>query len=98
MLRGAGENQLRRDTLPMEQISGDIALELAQLDAGEVSTNLTTADGQTLVFLMLCGRTMDISGEISREEVRARLRDQRMESYATGYLSELRADAVIVEQ
>lgn len=96
VLPNVGEDRLRRDTLPMEQIAGDIALELAQLDAGEVSTNLTTADGQTLVFLMLCGRTMDIDGDVSREGVRERLRNQRLESYAAGYLSELRADAVIV--
>lgn len=96
VLPNVSEERLRRDTLAMDQISGDIALELAQLDPGEVSTNLTTADGQTLVFLMLCGRTLEISEEVSREDVREQLQMQRFESYATGYMSELRADAVIV--
>jgi peptidyl-prolyl cis-trans isomerase SurA len=93
--KGQPEDRLMRDTLPMAEIAGDIALELAQLDAGEISTNLTTADGQTLVFLMLCGRTTEMAEELSREQVRENLTNQRLESFAAGYLSELRADAVI---
>ena len=34
-----------------------MALELAKLDENEVSTALTRANGQTLVFLMLCDRS-----------------------------------------
>ena len=59
------------------------------------STALTTGDGQALVLLMLCGRTQAISEDVSREQVRANLQNQRLASYANGYLAELKADAVI---
>lgn len=93
--KGLPEDRLLRDTLPIDEIAGDIALELAKLDDGEVSTALTTGDGQALVFLMLCGRTMALEAEIDREQIRQRLTNQRLASYASGYLAELRADAYI---
>ncbi len=93
--RGQPEERLLRDTLPMAEIAGDVALELAKLDEGEVSTALTTGDGQALVFLMLCGRTLAVNEDVSREQVRLSLSNQRLASYANGYLAELRADAVI---
>ena len=92
---GQPEERLLRDVLPVAEVAGDVAVELARLDEGEVSTNLTTADGQALVFLMLCGRTLELDEGTDREAVRASLLNQRLESYASGYLSELRADAVI---
>ena len=88
--------RLLRDTLPIAEISGDIALELARLDEGEVSTALTTADGGALVFLMLCGRTMGLAEEVDREQIRQQLINQRLAAYASGYLAELEADAHIV--
>jgi peptidyl-prolyl cis-trans isomerase SurA len=90
--------RLLRDVLPVSEIQGDIALELAKLDANEVSTDLTTGDGQALVFLMLCGRTLQINEDVNREAVRENLINQRVASYASGYLSELKADAVIQYQ
>lgn len=90
------EDQLKIDTLPIAEVPQDMAIELAKLDPGEVSTNLTRADGQTLVFLMLCGRTAELGADISRDEVRNQLRSQRLQSYADGYLSDLKADATIV--
>ncbi|MDF0600886.1 peptidylprolyl isomerase [Psychromarinibacter sp. C21-152] len=93
--KGLPEERLMRDTLPVDQIAGDIAIELAKLDQGEVSTALTTADAQTLVFLMLCGRTMALEAEIDRDQIRQQLINQRLASYASGYLAELRADAYI---
>ncbi len=89
------EERLLRDTLPVEEIQGDIALELAKLDENEVSTALTTGDGQVLVFLMLCGRTLAAGEDVDREAIRTNLRNQRLNSYAEGYLSELQADAII---
>ena len=83
-------------TLPMADVPGDVALELARLDANEVSTGLTRADGTQLLFLMLCGRSTELT-EGGREEVRAALFQQRLESYAQGYLAELHADAIIDE-
>ncbi len=93
--QGLPENQLQRDTVPASEVAGDIAVELAKLDEGEVSTALTTADGQTLVFLMLCGRTLALTDEVSRDQIRENLFNQRVQSYADGFLSELRADAAI---
>ena len=93
--QGLPPERLQRDTVPVSELSGDIAIELAKLDENEISTNLTTANGEALVFLMLCGRTSALTEDVSREEVRARLRDQRLGSYATSYLAELRAEAVI---
>jgi len=56
--KGQPPEVLERGTLPPEDLPEDIARELSQLDPGEVSTALTRANGQTLVFLMLCGRTV----------------------------------------
>lgn len=91
------QEQLQIDTLPIAQVPQDIAIELAKLDPGEVSTNLTRANGETLVFLMLCGRTAELGEDVlSREEVRTQLVNQRLQSYANGYLADLEADATIV--
>ena len=92
------EERLLRDVLPVSEIQGDIALELAKLDANEISTGLTTGDGQALVFLMLCGRTLQVNEDVNREAVRENLINQRVASYASGYLSELKADAIIQYQ
>lgn len=94
--QGKPEDQLLRDVLPIADIQGDVAMELAQLDEGEVSTALTTADGQALVFLMLCGRTLAINADTDRESIRQRLVNQRLNAYASGYLAELKSDAVIL--
>ncbi|MFV2053003.1 peptidylprolyl isomerase [Aliiroseovarius sp. YM-037] len=87
---------LERDTLPTAEIPGDIAMELAKLDDNEVSTALTRAGGDTLVFLMLCGRVSEQAADISRTDLRQRLTNQRLASYADSYLAELRAEATIV--
>ena len=77
----------------------DVAIELAKLDPGEVSTTLTRSNGQTLVFLMLCGRTRDLGEDgPSAEDLSAGIRDQRLASFANGYLEQLRAEARIVEE
>jgi len=94
--KGLPEEQLQIDTLPIAQVPRDVAIELAKLDPGEVSTNLTRANGETLVFLMLCGRTAELGEDVSRETVRAQLQNQRLQSYADGYMSDLEADATIV--
>lgn len=93
-----------RQVLPAAEVPGDIALELAKMDTNEVSTVLTRQNGQFLVYLMLCGRTIatpvgEDGEEIDlREQVRRQLYDRRIGSYADSYLEELRADALIVEK
>ncbi|UWQ15647.1 peptidylprolyl isomerase [Aliiroseovarius sp. M344] len=88
-------SQLQREALPMAQVPSNYALELAKLDEGEVSTGLTSASGQNLVFLMLCSRTRDLPEEISREDIKLQLQNQRLQSFANAYLDELKAAAYI---
>lgn len=95
---GLPESVLSRESLAPAQVPRDIALELAKLDEGEVSTALTTADGQALVFLMLCGRTAEINEETSREDIAGSLRQRRLNTLSQSYLDQLLADARIVEK
>ena len=86
---------LERDTLEMSAIPQDVALELARLDPGEVSTNLTRSEGRTQVVLMLCNRQF-VEGETpDRDEIRGQLRSQRLAGFAASLLADLRAAARI---
>jgi peptidyl-prolyl cis-trans isomerase SurA len=90
---------LERGSRAPEEIPADIAGELARLDPGETSANVTRANGQTLVFLMLCGRTPKLDGEQPTvEDLSNFIRNQRIESFANGFLEQLRAEARIVER
>ncbi len=89
---------LVRESLAPGDIPRDIALELAKMDDNEITYALTTANNQSLIMLMLCGRTADFGEELSREDVANALRNQRLENYAESYLSQLRAQARIIEQ
>ncbi|MEL6451399.1 MAG: peptidylprolyl isomerase [Pseudomonadota bacterium] len=95
--KGQPESVLDRGSLPPSEIPQDIAFELAKLDPGEVSTALTRANGQTLVFLMLCGRTPALAEEqeIDRDAIASELRNQRLNAFSENLLSELRAEATI---
>lgn len=96
--KGQPEEVLERSTLPPDQVPADVAMELAKLDPGEVSTTLTRAGGQTLVLLMLCGRSPAVAEEQpDREAVVNGLRNRRLASLADSYLEQLRADARIVD-
>lgn len=92
---GLPEDQLQRETKPLAEVPQDIALELARLDAGESSTALVR--GNARVFLMLCARTPVLEVPPSRDEVRNQLINQRLASFADGYLEDLRANAIIRE-
>ncbi len=96
--KGQPENVLDRGSLPPEEIPEDIAIELAKLDPGEVSTALTRANGQTLVFLMLCGRapTLEENQTVDREAIAGELRNQRLTAFSNNLLAELAAEATIV--
>ena len=96
--QGQPAEVLERQTLPPSEIPTDIAFELSKLDPGEVSTALTRSNGQTLVFLMLCGRTAEVNEDVDRDQFVLGLRNQRLDSLAQSYLSQLRADARIVTQ
>ena len=94
--QGQPPEVLDRGTKAPGEIPADIAAELEKLDAGEVSTALTRANGQTLVFLMLCGRSFDLSGAVSREGVALDIQNRRLTSFADGYLQQLRSEARII--
>jgi peptidyl-prolyl cis-trans isomerase SurA len=96
--QGQPAEVLERDSLPPAEIPQDVALELARLDPGEVSFNLTRANGQTTVFLMLCDRVTAGSENANREAVSNQLRSQRLASFADALLADLRASATIVNQ
>lgn len=87
----------QRDTLPVGQIPQDVALELARLDPGEISTSLTRADGETLVVLMLCNRSYRPADaeEPDLGRLRNALLASRASERADSYLAELRANASI---
>ncbi len=54
---GQPPSVLERGTKAPGQIPNDIAISLSRLDPGEVSYDVTRANGQTLVLLMMCGRS-----------------------------------------
>jgi peptidyl-prolyl cis-trans isomerase SurA len=89
---------LDRENVAPAQIPQDIAIELAKLDPGEVSTALTRNNGQTLVFLMLCGRTIQQDEDLSREDIANALARQRLVFFSESYLQQLMAEARIVEE
>lgn len=95
--KGQPEEVLDRSTLPPDQIPDDIAIELAKLDPGETSTALTRAGGETLVLLMLCGRSPAVEEAPGREAVTTGLRNRRVGTLSESFLEQLRADARIVE-
>lgn len=96
--KGQPTEVLERGTLAPSEVPTDIAYELSKLDPGEVSTALTRANGQTLVFLMLCGRTTKLNEDVNREEFSIGLRNRRLTALADGYLAQLRADARIINR
>lgn len=91
---GLPEERLFRDVRPVAEIPRDVALALARLDTDETAV-LTRPGGQSVV--MLCGRTSALTAELDRGQIRSQLLSQRLQSYAEGFLAELRADAVIQE-
>lgn len=98
-LYGIARNQpaevLDRNEAAPAEIPDDVALELARLDPGEVSYNLTRNNGETLVFLMMCGRTSAGQAGLTEDAVRNQIRNQRLAALANALLEDLRASAVI---
>jgi len=94
--KGASEQELIRHTATPAQIPTDVAVELAKLDPGEASYGLTRDDGQTLLFLMLCSRSVQVDTEVDRDAVRNQLIGQQLNGYAAALIAELRAAATIV--
>ncbi|MFX0540404.1 SurA N-terminal domain-containing protein [Roseovarius sp. S4756] len=106
--QGQPESVLERGTKAPGAIPDDIAISLSRLDPGEVSYDVTRANGQTLVLLMMCGRSQTIegAGEIAEggegagddtAQLSQQIGARRLESFADGYLEQLRAEARIIE-
>ncbi|AUQ66242.1 peptidylprolyl isomerase [Phaeobacter inhibens] len=89
---------LDRETLAPAEIPQDIAIELAKLDPNETSLALTRNNGQTLMLLMLCGRTAEVNAEASRESIGNALTQQRLGAFADSLLEQLKADARISDE
>lgn len=98
-LYGVARNQpaevLDRLTEAPAAISRDVALELARLDPGEVSYNLTRDQGDTLVFLMLCARNDAGDDSLDPAVLRNQIRSQRLAAFADALLEDLRAAAIV---
>lgn len=89
-----GDGSGRVGGVPERELGEELALTIAALDPGEVALTLPTETGRALI--MLCNRSVDIDPE-QAEGLRVQLFNQRMNSYASGYLQELLANAVIVD-
>ncbi|UWQ17156.1 peptidylprolyl isomerase [Jannaschia sp. M317] len=90
--KGQPEGVLTRSVAQVSDLPGDLRTELAKLDEGEETTLLSS--GGNLRFVMMCGRVVE-PPEGAFDAVGQQLLNQRLESYAQGYLDELRADAII---
>lgn len=86
---------LERESLAPGAIPSDIAFELSKLDPGEISTALTRDNGQTLLFIMMCGRTALANEEVERLDVARSLGTSRLNAFGNSYLDQIRADARI---
>ncbi len=91
------QERLMRSSVPIGELPTGYAVELAKLDPGESSTALTTPSGDNLVFLMLCARNRELPQEMSRDQIRLQLLNQRLQQLAVSYLEELRAAAFITD-
>ena len=90
---------LERHSLTPGEIPRDIALELAKMDDGEISTRLTRSNGQTLVLLMLCGRSPALGDDDdARADLTNGLTQQRLNAFSVSLLDQLQADARIVDK
>ncbi len=93
--KGLPQDRMTITTAPATEVPGDVGLELAKLDAGEISTALKRSGFRR--FLMLCGREPVAEEPIDRDAVRERVVNQKLEGLAGRYLEELRAATIIRE-
>lgn len=91
---GEPEEVLDRTSRAPEEIPQDLAIVLAQLDPGEVGT---ISRGNTLGVVMMCGRSPKLEGDgPTEQDLTAFITNRRLDSFAQGYLEELKAEARIV--
>ncbi|WP_371224043.1 peptidylprolyl isomerase [Roseovarius sp. 2305UL8-3] len=89
---------LERTSEAPADIPQDVAIVLARLDPGEIGT-VTRSGGETLGVVMMCGRSPLLEGEgPTDQDLTAFITNSRLDSFASGYLEELRAEARIIEK
>ena len=93
LAKGAPEGILTRVSQTLTAVPADVALELAKLDPGEVST--TIRQGPNTVLLMLCSRTVTETPPQSQDDLRNALFNARVNTLADAKLDKLRAAANI---
>jgi peptidyl-prolyl cis-trans isomerase SurA len=93
--KGLPEDRLTVTTATMGEIAQDVGLELAKLDAGEISTALTRGGARRL--LMLCAREPVSEALPTRAQIKEQVLNLKLEGLAENYLEELRAAAIIRE-
>jgi peptidyl-prolyl cis-trans isomerase SurA len=93
LAKGAPEGTLTRVSQGLPAVPADVALELAKLDPGEVST--TIRQGPNTVLLMLCSRTVTENPPPTQEALRNALFNDRVNTLADAKLDQLRAAANI---
>lgn len=95
LARGLPADRLTITKQPAREVPGDVGLELARLDPGEISLALARNGFRRLI--MLCGREVSREEPLDRNQVREAVINQKLEGLAEGYLEELRAAAYIRE-
>lgn len=95
LARGLPEETNLRQSLPERALDPATGAALAGLDAGETAIVAAGTGQQSLV--MLCARNPAVELVASRQDVRARLLNQKMALRAQNHLEKLRAQAHITE-
>lgn len=94
---GLPDANITRQEVAPAAIPQEVALDLAGLDAGEITWGRTEQGGQVLLLTMLCSRTYALpEGTQAREDVTSLLRSERLEGYSSAIVADLRASATIV--
>ena len=94
--RGLPERSLQRQTVAESAAPGALRGVLAGLDAGESA--IVAGAGGANQLVMLCARIPQSQVPASRDDVRTAMVNEKLALFATAYLQELRAQAIIVQQ
>ncbi len=89
------ENAVSSQSLPINKVPARIGAELAKLDPNEAG--YFVADNGKVNIVMLCNRAKDLPAG-ARDQIRNALLGRRIDSFGTGYLQELRGDAIIIKK
>jgi len=83
---------------PPRDIPNSDALWLARLDAGEslIETRITADGSAQKSLVMLCSRTSTANQSVSRDEVRTRIQNEKLNARANSLLESMKASARII--